>query len=246
MRVLAKSLLLLILLLAVPALAQVEPPARVGRVSLVSGTLAFYGRGDTDWSAAKVNLPVAAGAWLMTDPQSRAETRVGPDSIDLSNDTQLNFAELRDQVMQIVLTQGRIDLHLRHLRKDLHLRHLRKDETAEIDVPRGSVWLLQPGVYDIDSGRPDQPTRITVFEGSARFVGWRYRPLEEDGFELPVPPLKTGGFSEQASSSPPAGKTSRNRGIRPERDRWFECVFLQRRVSNEPCGCRGAPWRRRR
>jgi len=162
MRVLAKSLLLLILLFAVPALAQVEPPARVGRVSLVFGTLAFYGPGDTDWSAAKVNLPVAAGAWLMTDPQSRAEMRVGADSIDLSNDTQLNFAELRDQVMQIVLTQGRVDLHL---------RHLNTDETAEIDVPRGGVWLLQPGIYDIDSGGPDQPTRITVFEGSARFAG---------------------------------------------------------------------------
>jgi len=163
MRSLAKSLLFLIfLLLAVPALAGADPPTRVGRVSLVSGTLAFYGPGDTDWSAAKVNLPVAAGAWLMTDPQSRVEMRVGADSIDLSNDTQLNFAELRDQVMQIALTQGRLDLHL---------RRLKKDETAEIDLPYGRVLLLQPGVYDIDSGRPDQPTRITVFEGSARFVG---------------------------------------------------------------------------
>jgi len=31
---------------------------------------------------------------------------VGAGSIDLSNHVQLNFAELRDQVMQIVLTQG--------------------------------------------------------------------------------------------------------------------------------------------
>jgi len=29
------------------------------------------------------------------------------------------------------------------------------------------VWLLQTGVYDIDSGGPDQTTWITVFEGSA-------------------------------------------------------------------------------
>ena len=101
MRVLARSLLLLILLVAVPALAQVEPPARVGRVSLVSGALAFSGPGDTDWSAAKVNLPVTAGAWLATDPQSRAEVRVGADSINLSNDTQLNFAELRDQLAKL-------------------------------------------------------------------------------------------------------------------------------------------------
>ena len=162
MRVLAKSLLLLILLFAVPALAQVEPPARVGRVSLVSGALAFYGPGDSDWSAAKVNLPVAADAWLATDPQSRAELRIGADSLDLANDTQLNFAELRDRVMQIALPQGRVDLHL---------RRLQHDETAEIDVPVGGVWLLQQGVYDIDSGGPDQPTRVTVFEGSAHFVG---------------------------------------------------------------------------
>src|SRR6516164_7739828 len=162
MRVLAKSLLLLILLVAVPALAQVEPPARVGRVSLVSGALAFYGPGDSDWSAAKVNSPVAAGAWLATDPQSRAELRIGADSLDLANDTQFDVAELRDRVMQIALTQGRVGLHL---------RRLQPDETAEIDVPGGGVWLLQPGVYDIDSGGPDRPTRVAVFEGSARFVG---------------------------------------------------------------------------
>jgi hypothetical protein len=162
MRFLAKSLLLLILLLAVPALAQVEPPARVGRVSLVSGTLAFFGPGDSDWSAAKVNLPVAARAWLATDLHSRAELRIGTDSIDLSNATQLNFAELRDKVMQIALAQGRINLHL---------RRLKQDETVEIDVGRGGVWLLRPGVYDVDIGGPDQPTRVAVFEGSARFVG---------------------------------------------------------------------------
>jgi uncharacterized protein DUF6600 len=162
MRTPAKSLMLLIQLLAAPAFAQVEPPARVGRVSLVSGALAFYGPGDSDWSAAKVNLPVAAGAWLATDPQSRAELRIGADSLDLANDTQLDFAELRDRVMQVALTQGRVNLHL---------RRLQPDETAEIDVPRGGVWLLQPGAYDIDSGGPDLPTRVTVFEGSARFVG---------------------------------------------------------------------------
>src|SRR5215831_17710875 len=162
MRFLAKTLLVFAFLACASAFAQEEPPARVGRVSLVSGTLAFYGPGDTDWSSARVNLPVAASAWLMTDPQSRAETRVGADSINLSNDTQLNFVELRDHIMQIALTQGRIDLHL---------RRLKDDQTAEIDVPRGGLWLLQPGVYDIDSGGPDQPTRITVFEGSARFAG---------------------------------------------------------------------------
>ena len=164
MRALAKSLLVIALLAAVPAFAQSQPPARVGRVSLVSGTLAFYGPGDAEWSAAHVNQPVAAGGWFASDPQSRAELRIGPNSINLSNDTQINFADLQDNAMQIALTQGRVGLHLRQ-------PAWRKDETIEIDVPRGVVWLSRIGVYDIAAGSPDQPTRIMVFAGSAQFVG---------------------------------------------------------------------------
>ena len=77
--------------------------------------------------------------------------------------------------MQIALSQGRVDLHL---------RRLQQDETAEIDVPGGRVWLLQSGVYDIDSGGPDQPTRVTVFEGSARFVGGGIDTLVNAGYAL--------------------------------------------------------------
>src|SRR5260370_28301372 len=38
-------------------------------------------------------------------------------------------------------------------------------------IPRGGVLLLQTGSYDIDSGSEDQPGRIAVFEGAARFAG---------------------------------------------------------------------------
>jgi hypothetical protein len=51
------------------------------------------------------------------------------------------------------------------------VRRSRALRSSAIDVPRGGVWLLQPGIYDVDSGGPDQPMRITVFEGSARFAG---------------------------------------------------------------------------
>jgi hypothetical protein len=160
MRFLAKTLVAIILA-CTPAFAE-EPPARVGRVSLISGTLAFYGSGDADWSAAKLNYPVTAGEWFATDPQSRAEIRIGPDTIDIAGDSQLDITDLRTRVMQIGVTQGRIDLNL---------HQLGKDESAEIDIPKGGVWLLQPGVYDIVTGTADQPTRIAVFAGSARFVG---------------------------------------------------------------------------
>ncbi len=161
MRRLAVSILALFAI-AVPALAQEEPPARVGRVSFLSGQLGFHAAGETQWSAAAINYPVATGGSFWTDPQSRAEIRIGAQTIDLSNDTEVDITRLNQQVMQITVPQGRINLHL---------RNLPEGNTVEIDIPRGGVWLLQPGIYDIAAGTQDQPSRIAVFEGSARFVG---------------------------------------------------------------------------
>jgi hypothetical protein len=145
-----------------PAFAGEQPPARVGRVSFISGTLAFYGPGDSDWSAAKVNYPVAVGEWFATDPQSWAEIRIGAETIDVGGDTQFDIADLGDRVLKADVMQGRIEVNL---------RQFGPDESVEIDIPRGGVWLLQRGIYDIEIGTADQPTRISVFEGSARFVG---------------------------------------------------------------------------
>jgi len=162
MRFLAETILAMALLACTPAFAEEQPPARVGRVSFISGTLAFYGPGDSDWSAAKVNYPIAAGEWFATDPQSRAEIRIGAQTIDIAGDTQLDIADLGNRVIKAGVTQGRIDVNM---------RQFGPDESVEIDIPRGGVWLLQRGIYDIETGAADQPTRIAVFEGSARFVG---------------------------------------------------------------------------
>ncbi|HLY44083.1 MAG TPA: DUF6600 domain-containing protein [Stellaceae bacterium] len=159
---LAAAFLAAILCAAVPALAQEAPPARVGRVSLVQGQLAFHLAGETQWSGAAVNYPAAAGGSFWVDPQSKAEIRVGTETISLAPNTELDIVKLDEQVMQLSLPQGRIEVHL---------RQLGQGQSVEIDVARGGVWLLRPGIYDIDAGAADQPTRITAFEGQARFVG---------------------------------------------------------------------------
>jgi len=167
MRRLAVSILALVAIAAVlgrasPALAAEEPPARVGRVSVVEGKLAFHAKDETEWSAAPVNYPVAAGESLRTDPKSRVEIRIGAQTIDLSNDTAVDVIRLDHEVMQLAVPQGRIELHL---------RQLPEGNSVEVDIARGGVWLLQPGIYDIAAGSPDRPARIMVFDGSARFVG---------------------------------------------------------------------------
>ena len=156
------SLMILIVAVAVPALAQQQPPARVGRVSFASGNLALHMPGDTQWSAAAVNYPVATGASLWTDAEARAEIRIGPDTVDMASNTELDVVALDERVSRFDVPQGRIYLHL---------RRLDQGQSVEIDIPRGAIRLLQPGYYDIDAGTQDQPARVAVFEGSAQFVG---------------------------------------------------------------------------
>src|SRR5207249_12010029 len=88
--------------------------------------------------------------------------RIGSETINLANNTEIDITRLDQQVMQLSVPQGRIGLHL---------RQLGEGNSVEIDIPRGGVWLLQAGIYDIDAGSADTPARIMVFEGSARFVG---------------------------------------------------------------------------
>src|SRR4051794_28939289 len=95
----------------IPQAARQEPPARVGRVSVVAGTLAFFGPGDADWSTAQTNLPVAEGGWFATDPRSEAQLRIGSDAIALAPDSEINFASLREGFMQIAITRGRLYTH---------------------------------------------------------------------------------------------------------------------------------------
>lgn len=142
---------------------QVRPflPARVGRVSFVSGNLAFHTKGQTEWLGAGFNYPVATGQSYWTDAEARAEMRIGPNTIAMSSSTELDIAELDEQVTRIFVPQGRIYLHL---------RQLDDGKNVEVDIPRGVVWLQQPGYYDIDAGASDQPAHVAVFEGSARFV----------------------------------------------------------------------------
>src|ERR671938_23580 len=133
--------------MASAAAPQQEPPARVGRVAVVAGELGFHGAGETSWSKASLNYPVAAGASFWTDPKSRAELRIGSRSIAMNGNTELAVAKLDQQVMQLALKQGRINLHV---------RTLLEGESIEIDLPRGAAWILEPGIYDIDAGGPDQ------------------------------------------------------------------------------------------
>ena len=138
------------------------PPSRVGQVRVVSGNVDLRASSGSAWADAEPNQPIFAGAALRTDPRARSEIGIGANTIDLSGGSEIEIASLRDETAQIVVSRGRIGLHL---------RQTGEKETVEIDVPQGGVWLLAPGRYDIEAGEGERPLRITVFEGMAQFAG---------------------------------------------------------------------------
>ena len=207
MRLLRKSLFIAVLLAAMPAHAQ-SPPARVGRVSAIEGTLAFYQNGDPDWSRANCNLPVASGEWFATDRQSRAGLRIGSVSVGIAGDTQFQVVDLREQMMRLELPQGRVNLDL---------RRQRTGDTAAIDLARGTVSMLQPGIYDIDAGAPDQPIRITVFAGSARFAGAGVDQTVKSGERLVLVGTDTLSAATETATEDDFSKWCRAHDYHPER-----------------------------
>jgi hypothetical protein len=169
--------------LAAPAFAE-DPPHRVGSLNYISGEVNYALRpesgepGVLSWSTADFNQPVCQDMSLQTGPLARARIRIGPNAIQMSSDTSLDMLNLNDGLIEVSVPQGRIHLQL---------RDLGDGESVEIEIPRGSLWLLQPGAYDIQTPpAADQPARITVFEGKARFVGGTADVPVEAGEELRV------------------------------------------------------------
>jgi hypothetical protein len=133
-----------------------------GRIALVSGNVAIYQLGQSDWTRAENGQAVATGVWLATDPNARAGIQLGPAAVDVGNDTQLRIVDLQERASEVAVSSGRIDVHL---------RQLPEGRSFGIDLPTGGVRLIEPGSYDIAVGTNGQPSRIAVFAGSARFAG---------------------------------------------------------------------------
>ncbi|MGC2201894.1 MAG: DUF6600 domain-containing protein [Stellaceae bacterium] len=149
---------------ALPAPAPVAdlPPSRVGRVSLASGNVDLRNPGGAGWADAEVNEPVFAGQALRTDSRSRAEVQIGANTVDLSGDTEVELASLSNHYVQIAVSRGRLAVRL---------HELGNEDVVEVDFAQGGIWLLAPGLYDVDAGSGDQLSKVTVFEGQAQFVG---------------------------------------------------------------------------
>src|SRR4051794_16800762 len=133
---------------------------RIGRVSVEEGNASLRPAG-AEWSDVAVNDPVTAGMALRTADKARAQIRIGADTIALAPATRIEIGRLERGVTQIALPQGRIGIHL---------ARIEPGGSVEIDLPRGGVWLLAPGDYEISAGDEKNPGRIVPLDGRAHVV----------------------------------------------------------------------------
>ncbi len=148
------------LVLCLPALA--DPPARVGRLSQVSGVVSFHSSDADQWAPAVLNDPVTSGDAFWTEPNARSEIRVGSTALHMDTATELEMTVLDDHQLQATLPQGTINLRI--------LR-IANGDSYSVATPRGTVMITSPGTYHIAAGTDTDPTDVAVLEGEAQFLG---------------------------------------------------------------------------
>jgi hypothetical protein len=143
-----------------PALA--DPPGRVARLAYMSGPVSFAPAGEDAWDEATINRPLTPGDRLWVDQGARAELQLGGTALRLGDATAVSLLNLDDQIAQVQLTEGRLNVRV---------RRLEPDQLVEVDTPHLAFTLRQPGVYRIEVDSEGQATTIRMREGEGEATG---------------------------------------------------------------------------
>jgi hypothetical protein len=154
--------LLMLVLAGAGATAQTDPPARVGALSYIEGSVVVAPAGETEWTEAVLNRPVTRGDRLWTDHGARAELHLGSAALHVDGETFLDFTALDQRVLQASLREGVVNARV---------RELDAGENFEIDAPQLAFRAAQPGDYRIDVDPVRATTRVTVRSGTAVVYG---------------------------------------------------------------------------
>ena len=139
-----------------------DPPNRAARLSFVSGAVSFEPGGTDEWVDAIVNRPLTTGDKLWADRDGRAELRIDSYALHMGPMTGFSFLNLDDNVVQVRLTEGSLNVRV---------RRLDENQTLEIDTPNLAFNILRPGSYRVDVNENGDATLVTVREGQGEVTG---------------------------------------------------------------------------
>ncbi|MEO6016705.1 MAG: DUF6600 domain-containing protein [Polaromonas sp.] len=151
-----------------------DPPGRVARLNLAQGAVSFAPAeasqvaDDNGWRPAPLNRPLTSGDKLWTGPQTRSELHAGSTALRLGGQTSLDFLALDDDLTQLRLPQGTLQLRVRTLYEGQRL---------EIDTPNLAFVVSQPGSYRLDVSPAGNTTRVVAQAGAGTIYGEGVAPV---------------------------------------------------------------------
>jgi len=163
-RLIAFSGLLLLALCtaSVASAAYADPPERVARLSHTQGEISYSPAGEDEWFDVVRNRPLIRGDRLWTDRDARAEFQVGSAAVRLGSNTSVEILDLNDDIAQIKMTQGTLNLSV---------RRMYPGQIFEIATPTLAFTINRPGRYRIDIDRRNAITTVVVWEGAGEAYG---------------------------------------------------------------------------
>jgi hypothetical protein len=200
-----------------------DPPGRVARLGFVRGNVSFEPAGTEDWVSAVVNRPLTTGDKLWNDNDSFSELHLGSASIRLGSNTGFSFLNLTDNMTQVQLTEGTLNIRV---------RRLADDETFEVDTPNLAFTLLRPGNYKVNVNEAGDATVVVVRDGQGEVTG--------GGSAYTIHPEEVGTFNgtEQIDADIESWDNSSDDFDEwcSERDRRIDHSVSARYVSNDVIG----------
>jgi len=162
---LQRILLALAMAVALPAMAQSDPPARVGRLAHIENQVDFRVDRNEQAAPATLNWPVSSGAVLETGQRGRAEVWIGSTAYRLADDSQIEFSVIDDARVDVRLNGGSLAVSV-----------LDRDQVNDVVVttPDGYVRFLTPGRYRVDVFADHSELRVqagrATFDGGQRVI----------------------------------------------------------------------------
>lgn len=142
--------------------ANADPPSRVARLGYATGAVSFSPGGENDWVQATVNRPLTTGDRLWADARARAEIQIGGAAIRMNAFTSVSILNLDDEITQLQLTQGTLNVRV---------RRLDPNQLFEVDTPNLAFTLRQAGEYRIEVDADGNATTIVVRKGRGEAYG---------------------------------------------------------------------------
>ncbi|HTH77966.1 MAG TPA: DUF6600 domain-containing protein, partial [Ramlibacter sp.] len=142
--------------------AAIDPPARVGALSAVDGSVVYAPAGQTEWTSAPVNRPITRGDRVWTDEGARAEVSFGASALQMASRTFVEVAGIDGDMVQLQMNEGTANVRV---------HELQGGESFEVDTPNLALRTSRPGDWRIDVDPQQGFTRVAVRSGTATVMG---------------------------------------------------------------------------